>query len=54
MPALVAVPVRVACVYHLSEEVDPDSGLGIDQVAPESIQYGVAVVVKVGVYEDPN
>jgi hypothetical protein len=48
------VPLVVAEVSHLSLDEDPLSGLGIDQVAPESIQYGVAVVVKVGVYEDPN
>ena len=59
MPALVAVPVRVACVYHRSLEVEPESGLGVtDHVVPVSVQAVVAVVVNVmdagaGLDDDP-
>lgn len=48
------MPLVVAEVSHLSLDEDPLSGLGKLHDEPESIQYGVAVIVKAGVYDEPN
>jgi hypothetical protein len=48
------VPLVVAEVSHLSLDEEPLSGLGKLHDEPESTQYGVAVVVKTGVYDEPN
>lgn len=48
------MPLVVAEVSHLSLDEEPLSGLGKLHDEPESTQYGVAVVVKTGVYDEPN